>query len=119
MSFHLGTATDYHDLLEQLIEFATADGLQTVDSIDDGGTGYAVNDILTVVGGPHGTAAQFKVTTAGGGIVSAVTLQTAGDYAQTPSNAAATTGGGGTGCTLNVTYQDVTTSQEHEAILMG
>lgn len=72
-----------------------------------GGTGYAVNDILTVSGGTvntDGEAAQFIVTSVSSGVVTAVTLETAGLYDAAPSNQAATTGGGGTGCTLTVTY---------------
>jgi len=69
-----------------------------------GGTGYTVGDILTVVGGT-GTAAQFRVLTAPGGVVGTVTPHVRGDYTATPSNPAATTGGtGGDDCTLTVTY---------------
>lgn len=74
-------------------------------TVQAGGTGYAVNDILTVVGGTFTTAGQFKVTAVSGGVVTTVTLQTKGSYQIIPANPVTTTGGGGTGCTLNVTWQ--------------
>jgi len=72
-----------------------------------GATTYVVNDILTVVGGTAVTAAQFKVTTVSAGAVTAVILWRRGNYKIIPANAVATTGGGGTGCTLNVTWAGV------------
>lgn len=71
-----------------------------------GGVGYQVGDVLSLTGGmtENGTA-KFRVTAIGGpGDVTAVTLDTAGDYAATPSNPVLTTGGSGSACTLNVTW---------------
>jgi hypothetical protein len=67
-----------------------------------GGTGYQVNDVLTLVDGAGASrvAAQFVVTAAAGGIVSAVSILTAGSYDSLPGAGATTTGGHGTGCTL-------------------
>lgn len=76
-------------------------------TIGSGGTGYSVNDKLTVSGGTFETAAVFNVDSESGGVVTAVSVDTAGKYSATPSNPAATTGGGGSGCTLNVTYASV------------
>lgn len=82
-------------------------------TIGVGGTGYTVGDDLTIVGGLGvGTAAVFNVDTVSAGVVTAVSLLTAGDYEDTPANPAATTGGTGTGCTLNVTYQDAATQEQ-------
>lgn len=80
--------------------------------VSAGGTGYSVSDVLNVEGGTGVTAqAQFTVSTVSGGVVTGITLTTAGKYYTTPSNPAATTsGGGGTGCTLTVTW-DTTTSR--------
>lgn len=80
-----------------------------------GGTGYTVNDTLTVSGGTFGHAATFRVVTAPAGVVGTVALIDPGDYAATPSNPASTTGGTGTGCTLTVTYG----TGEVEIILEG
>lgn len=72
-----------------------------------GGTGYALNDVLTVVGGT-GTAATFTVATLGAGnAVATVTLVTAGSYTALAANPRTTTvaPAGGTGATLTVTYE--------------
>lgn len=73
------------------------------------GTGYTVNDVLTVSGGLLGTV---KVLTIGGG-GSVASLQTtpvtAGSNYATGAGQA-TTGGTGTGCTVNITA--VTTSTQ-------
>lgn len=69
-----------------------------------GGTGYSVNDILTLVGGTFTTAAQFKVTAVSGGVITTLALQTAGLYTVLPSNPVAVTGGTGSNATLNVVF---------------
>jgi len=72
-------------------------------TIGAGGSSYIVGNTLTLVGG-SGTPATYRVASVdGGGGVTAVTLLTPGLYTALPSNPAATTGGAGTGCTLNVT----------------
>jgi len=80
-----------------------------------GGTGYTLNDTLTVSGGTRSSAATFRVSAVSSGVVTAVTLLTTGDYTTTPGNPASTTGGTGTGCTLNITYG----TGEREVILEG
>lgn len=86
----------------------TKTGVQnvTVATVAVGGTGYAVNDVLTVSGGTFGEAAQAKVTAAPAGVVTAVQLLNAGTYTANPSSPAATTSAGGTGCTLTLTLDD-------------
>jgi len=70
-----------------------------------GGTGYTVGDDITLVGGT-GTASVFNVDTVSGGVVTAVSIVTAGSYTVKPTDPVSTTGGTGTGCTLNVTFDD-------------
>ena len=72
-----------------------------------GGTGYTLNDTLTVVGGTFSQAAQFTVTGVSGGVVTQVTRSNTnyGQYTVLPSSPAATTGGTGTGCTLNMLWE--------------
>jgi len=78
-------------------------------TIADGGTGYTVGDVLTVAGG--GLAGKLRVVTAAGGIISAVKFpnMAMADYPPTGSgyttdaNPRATTGGTGSGCTINIT----------------
>jgi len=69
-----------------------------------GGSGYAVDDVLTVAGGTGYLDAQFLVLTLSGSGVATVQLISAGAFTTPPSNPVATSGGTGTGCTLNVTY---------------
>jgi hypothetical protein len=78
----------------------TSTGLATV-AVNAGGTGYAVNDILTVVqGGASG--GTVKVTTVSGGVVTGLSIQTLGS-GYVNANGLTTTGGTGTGCTVNIT----------------
>ena len=69
-----------------------------------GGTGYAVNDIITVVG-DTGTAATFKVLTLGASnAVASVAVNTGGALTTVAGNPHSTSGGTGAGCTLTVLY---------------
>jgi hypothetical protein len=112
-------------------------------TVTDGGTGYTVGDQLALVGGllrpevllgappfPNPQPAAFEVTAESGGVVTAVsvvgtpgelpTLMPAGDtvgaYEEPPTNPAATTGGSGTGATLDVIY---TTDPSLEVALLS
>jgi hypothetical protein len=71
-----------------------------------GGTGYTVNDTLTLVGGTGGPA-TYTVTTVNAGVITAVTPVNYGQYTVLPASptAVAVTGGTGTGATLNVQWQ--------------
>ena len=76
-------------------------------SVGDAGSGYAVNDVLTLAGTTAGTAATFTVLTVGaGGEVESVALTTDGDMSTIDTNPVATTvaPAGGTLATLNVVY---------------
>jgi hypothetical protein len=74
-------------------------------TIQAGGTGYTVNDTLTVVGGtPTGSSATYTVTAVSGGVVTAVTALNFASYSALPTNPVSVTGGTGSGCTLNLTY---------------
>lgn len=94
-------------------------------TVSAGGTGYSVGNNLTVslgdgVQGHGAVAAVFQVATVGGGgAVTSVTLVTAGNYEETPTNPAATTGGAGTGATLTVTWINATTQDNMLAIMQG
>jgi hypothetical protein len=97
----------------------TAGGVQATASITmaagagsavtpaSGGTGYTLNDTLTIVGGTNTLTAQFTVTAVSGGVVTQVTRSNTnyGNYSVLPSSPVATTGGTGTGCTLNMVWE--------------
>jgi len=77
--------------------------IQTV-SIVNGGTGYAVGNVLTVVGGTVITAATLTVSSVSAGVITGVTVTTGGtSYTVLPSNPVSVTGGAGSGATFNVT----------------
>ena len=76
-------------------------------AIATAGTGYAVNDTITVLGGVYGASpATFTVTAIGGsGAVSTLTETFQGSYTSLPINPASTsTSGSGTGLTINLTF---------------
>lgn len=97
--------------------FRRRDGLETMTQIppnDDpepisltnisvavGGSGYAVGNILTLVGGTFAQQAQIRVAAISGGAVTEVEIIAIGDYLTAPSSPAATTGGGANNCTLS------------------
>jgi len=68
-----------------------------------GGTGYTVNDVLTVSGGTFTASARLKATTVAAGAVTAAVVIDPGLYTTLPTNPAAVTGGTGTGATFNLT----------------
>ena len=87
----------------------TALGSGTVLSevIAAGGTGYAVNENITVLGGVFGSSpATYTVTSIGGsGAVTGVTRTFSGQYTSNPSNDVSTSSdGAGTGLTLTLTF---------------
>lgn len=105
MSWIMGTASDHKDFSDKVVAAATGSSLQSVDSINAAGTGYVVGDILTLSGGTSTIAAQVEVTTVGGsGDVTAVRQYNDGVYTSAPGDPVSTTGGTGSGCTLNCTF---------------
>lgn len=73
-------------------------------AVSAGGSGYAVDNIVTVSGGV-GTAATARVKSiGGGGTVTAVEMLNRGVYSILPASPANTTGGAGSGLTLALTF---------------
>jgi hypothetical protein len=90
-------------------------------TVGAGGTGYSVSDQLTVtlgdgVSGDQYVAAVFNVDTVSAGAVTGVSLVTAGNYEEVPTNDVAVTGGGGSGAQLTVTWQDTTEVTQEFAV---
>jgi hypothetical protein len=89
----------------------TAVQVQSGPTINVAGTGYAVNDTLTLVGGTFSQAAVYTIATISGSGVATTTLTTAGTYTVLPTAPIATTSSGaGTGCTLTPSWGVKTTS---------
>ena len=73
--------------------------------IASGGTGYTVNDVITVSGGTQTTPSTYTVTSVSAGVITGLSLTQYGSYSAVPSNPVSVTGGTGTGATLNITWQ--------------
>lgn len=93
-------------------QFGVASNISSI-SLNDGGTGYQVDDVLTVVqSGASGGTAQVTSISAGG-VITGIILRNAGqDY--TTFNGLATTVDptGGTGCLVNIVTNPVNVSTE-------
>jgi len=76
-------------------------GVVSAASVDFGGTGYAVNDVLTVIGG-SGSPATLKVTAVSSGVITSVSVTNAGNYVSFPFSPVIITGGTGAGATFNL-----------------
>jgi hypothetical protein len=75
-------------------------------NIISGGTGYSVNDKLTLVGGTFSTAAILNVDTVDGGVITSVSIDNPGaGYIVDPVAPVSVTGGGGTLATFNGTFR--------------
>jgi hypothetical protein len=72
----------------------------------NGGSGYVVGDVITVVGGTllNATVGTFRVSAVSGGAITALDTPSFGQYSAVPTNPVSVTGGSGTNATLNVTY---------------
>ena len=73
-------------------------------TIAGGGTGYTAGNVLTVSGGTPQTAVQLTVSTVSAGVITGVTISTAGAYTALPTNPVSVTGGTGSGATFNLTW---------------
>jgi hypothetical protein len=74
-----------------------------------GGSGYAVNDTITISGGTFTNAAVLKVTSVSSGAVTGVSVNNAGAYTVLPAGIPATqasTSGSGTGATFALVFPD-------------
>ena len=72
----------------------------------NGGTGYTVNDKLTLVGGTFSTAAILNVDTVDGGVITSVSIDNPGaGYTVDPAAPVSVTGGTGTLATFSGTFR--------------
>lgn len=78
--------------------------IATAASVALGGTGYAVGNVLTLVGGGIRTAAQLTVTSVSAGAITGVSITNDGDYTSPPTNNVSVTGGSGSGATFVMTF---------------
>jgi len=89
----------------QTVITALGQGIVLSGAIVSGGTGYAVNDTVTVVGGIYSQPASFTVTSVSGGVVTGISIASNGQYSIYPTNNVSTvTNGSGSGLTLTLTF---------------
>lgn len=111
MTWNSGTATDYIDLLDQMIEVLTSRHLDTV-AVNSGGTGHAVGDVITITntGATFTHTAQIEVVAVSGGVITDARIYRGGAYTVDPTtttgNAQSATTGAGTGSTFDLTFAD-------------
>ena len=85
---------------------ATANAVNMIQSggsptINSGGTGYTVGDVLTIVGGtPVTTAATMTVTSVSGGVITGINYTNFNSYTVVPTAPFSVTGGTGSGATF-------------------
>ncbi len=79
-------------------------GVLSVSAVNTGGTGYTVNDVLTLSGGSATIAATLKVNTVASGVVTSVSVLSFGDYQTAPPDPVSVTGGTGTGATFRIVW---------------
>lgn len=72
-------------------------------TVVSGGTGYAVNDIVTLSGGTSTFAATAKVLSVSGGAITALLVTDGGNYTVDPAGTLNLTGGSGSGATCTAT----------------
>jgi hypothetical protein len=89
-------------------------------TVANGGSGYAVGEVLTATGGRFLTAFQATVSAVSGGAVTAVTIADAtdGDYWELPANPVVMSGSG-TGCALNVLWDGQGSNTSAKATIVG
>jgi lysophospholipase L1-like esterase len=95
------------------VQNAKAVGLSTV-GVSAGGTGYVVNEIVTLAGGTANYPGKVRVTSVSGGVVTGVAIEVPGVYTVAPSSPAsqASTNGAGTGLTVTLTTNGTTAASQ-------
>jgi hypothetical protein len=84
---------------------APQDAQVTAAAVAVAGSGYAVGNVLTVLGGDYSIVAELTVATVNGtGGVLTVSISNAGSYNETPADPVSVTGGAGTLATFDLTF---------------
>lgn len=109
MTYNSGTATDYIDMLDQLIEVVTSRNMATA-AINAGGTGHAIGDIIDIdaTGSTSTHLAKIEVTSVAAGVIDGIRIYRGGAYTVDPTtivgNAQSATTGAGINATFDITF---------------
>lgn len=100
----LASGTKYHEPELRVMSVSSGDYVSNA-VVNAGGSGYSVGDKLYVSGGTYSVQAELEVTGESSGVVTTVQVNNPGIYSAQPSNpVSTTTDGGGTGCTIDLTF---------------
>jgi microcystin-dependent protein len=91
----------------------------TAIAISAAGTSYTPGDTLTVLGGTSSFPTTITVNSVSGGVVTGVSIATAGLYTVNPGNPVSVTGGTGTGATFNLTLTTANTTTSMASTSIG
>lgn len=101
-------------VVDELVQFDVgedvvfrSDGIHGV-TINGAGTGYSKGDVVTLTAGTFTRAARVKITKTFLGVVLAIELEDVGEYSVLPGSTSGTTGGSGSGLSLNVASGAIT-----------
>lgn len=94
MAWQAFTKTDYRDVLTKLAAFATSSHVEN-PTINSGGTGYTVGDVLTIAHASAVLTATIEVLTVSAGVITSIKLRNWGAYAQRAASAVVSAGGTG------------------------
>ena len=110
--------TLYFDSADDLTVFVNSAKEVTAAAIAVGGTGYAVDDILTLVGGTFELVGKLKVTAVIAGAVTAVSVEKEGAYTVVPTDPVAVIGGSGNDdATFNLTVADAVAQADFQTLI--
>lgn len=110
--------TLYFDSADDLSTFVNSAKEVASAAIAAGGTGYAVDDILTLVGGTFERVGKLRVTTVTTGAVTAVSVEEEGAYTVVPTDPVAVTGGSGNDdATFNLTVSDAVLQADFQTLI--
>ena len=120
MAWITGTATDHRDMLDQAIQIATSDHVDTAVVVA-GGTGYSVDDIIEFTDGTFTHPCRLRVTSETGGVIDpgGVRVEEGGAYTVDPDLTAnpnhTVTPAGGSGATFDLTMNSEPWTVERRA----
>jgi lysophospholipase L1-like esterase len=108
-----------------LVDFgANAETIQLLNiGVNAGGTGHAVDDVITLAGGTFTTAARVRVMAVSGGVITQAKIEDMGAYSVAPTSPASqgSTTGSGTGAAFGFSrfYVETTQKPRHIELLFA
>lgn len=92
--WHTTTCTSYRDFLTKMVQLATSKHISAA-TVNAGGSGYVVGDVLTIPHAGAAMAATAEVTSVSSGAVTGIKLRNQGAYSNRVATVAVNAGGSG------------------------